>query len=195
MQDLSASDAVERFKDKLKSFAPLPEDHLNRWANILHLKQFGKGEVLLREGQICRNYYFVLNGCIRRFSLEDGKEVNLTFYLEDDFASDFESYRNEEPSPFYLVCLEETTVFCANKNESSQLLDPHFSYYEFLFRFFQSLYFDEINHSDSYKIKSPEERYQYLLEHKPQYFQRIPLTYLASYLGMSRETLTRIRKR
>jgi hypothetical protein len=64
-----------------------------------------------------------------------------------------------------------------------------------LFRLFQDLFFKEEEHSNSFKLLSPEERYQFVIDNKPQYLQRIPLIYLASYLGISRETLTRIRKK
>jgi hypothetical protein len=64
-----------------------------------------------------------------------------------------------------------------------------------LFRFFQRLYLEEEEHSNSFKLLSPEERYNFLLENKPRYLRRIPLTHLASYLGISRETLTRVWQR
>ena len=161
----------------------------------MHEKWVSKGEVLLKEGQVCRQFYFILTGCLRSFSLEEGREINLKFYFEDDFACDFERLRKEEPSKFYIVALEDTTVYYATKKEAVPVFESESSFAVFLFRFFQDLYFGESQHSNTFKLMTPEQRYSFLLENKPHYLQRIPLTHLASYLGMSRETLTRIRKK
>lgn len=158
----------------------------------MHEKHFNKGEVLLREGQVCKEFYYIISGCVRSFSLEEGREVNIRFFFEDEFASDFKSLRYEKPSQFFMVAMEDVKVYFTTKNEALPVLKNSV---RFLFRFFQDQYFRETEHSNTFKLLSPEERYVYLLEHKPQYLQRIPLVHLATYLGMSRETLTRIRKK
>ena len=179
----------------MESFAPISDADFLLIANTLHEKQFDKGEVLLKEGQVCKHYYFILSGCIRRFGLENGREINVKFYFEDDLVSDFVSFRNEKPSQFYFVALEDTDVYCAAKAEAVPIFQASSSLHFLLFRIFQDLFFKEEEHSNSFKLLSPEERYQFLMDNKPEYLQRIPLIYLASYLGISRETLTRIRKK
>jgi len=179
----------------MESFAPISDADFLLVANMMQEKHFSKGEVLLKEGQVCKQYYFILSGCIRSFGLENGREVNVKFYFEDDTACDFISFRREEPSQFYLVAMEDSTVYYATKTDAVPIFQSDASLLMLVFRFFQDLYFKEEEHSNSFKLLSPEERYQYLLEYKPQYLQRIPLKHLASYLGMSRETLTRIRKK
>jgi CRP-like cAMP-binding protein len=144
---------------------------------------------------VCKHYYFILSGCIRRFSLENGKEINVKFYFEDELVSDFVSFRYEEPSQFYFVALEDADVYYATKAEAVPVFQGSSSLHFLLFRIFQDLFFKEEEHSNSFKLLSPEERYQFVIDNRPQYLQRIPLIYLASYLGISRETLTRIRKK
>jgi CRP-like cAMP-binding protein len=129
---------------------------------------------------------------LRSFGLDEGREVNIKFFFEDEFASDFESLRYQTPSQFFMVAMEDVTVFYTTKIEATPVLK---NYLRFLFRFFQDQYLKETEHSNSFKLMSPEERYVYLLENKPYYLQRIPVSHLATYLGMSRETLTRIRKK
>jgi CRP-like cAMP-binding protein len=192
MQAAHALTSLERFRKTLESFTSFSDDDFLLLADMMHEKHFDKGEVLLREGQVCKEFYYILSGCLRSFSLEEGREVNVKFFFEDEFACDFESMREEEPSKFYLVAMEEVTVFYATKTEAVPVM-AHF--YTFLFRFFQEQYFKESEHSNSFKLLSPEERYRYLLAHRPNYLQRIPLVHLATYLGMSRETITRIRKK
>jgi len=188
------NEALARFRKKLESFAPLSDDDFRPFSTIMHEKSFNKGEVILREGQVCKNYYFILQGCIRSFGLEDGREVNVKFYFEDDIASNFLSFRQEEPSQFYLVAMEDCNTYYSTKIEALPIFQDTQALHILLFRLFQDLFFKEEEHANSFKLLSPEERYQFLLEQKPQYLQRIPLTHLASYLAISRETLTRIRR-
>ena len=188
-------EALERYRKKMESFAPLADDDFQNMAALQHEKYCNKGEVLLREGQVCNKFYFIYKGCLRSFGLENGREINVKFYFEDDTASDFDSFRSEQPSNFYLVAMEDSIVYYAVKKEALPVLQGGTTFQMFLFRFFQCLFLDEEKHSNSFKLMTPEERYHFLLENKPEYLQRIPLVHLASYLGMSRETLTRIRKR
>ncbi|WP_440436265.1 Crp/Fnr family transcriptional regulator [Parafilimonas sp.] len=195
MEKFSKEKALQLFKQRLRTFADAPEEDLNQFANVMQIKHFNKGEVILKEGQVCRHFYFILQGCIRSFRMKDGREVNTNFYFEEDIASDFISLRDETPSKFYLVALEECIVYCGSKKEASPVFLNEMSLHAILFRFFQALYFKQMEHSNGFRLLDPEERYKYMLERNPQYLQRIPLSYLASYLGMSRETLSRIRKK
>ncbi|HEX5152081.1 MAG TPA: Crp/Fnr family transcriptional regulator [Parafilimonas sp.] len=194
--DIHTAGTLARYRKKLESFTPISDEDFQHITEAIHEQQFNKGEVLLREGQVCKDYYFVLSGCIRSFGLENGREVNVKFFFEDDTACDFYSFRYEEPSQFYLVAMEDTVVYCATKTEALPVFQQGgASLQTLLFRFFQDLFLKEEEHSNNFKLLSPEERYNFLLEHRPQYLSRVPLIYLASYLGVSRETLTRIRKK
>ena len=189
------AEALERYRQKLASLSPLSEDNFMQLANVMHETHFSKGEVLLREGQVCREYFFIIKGCIRSFGLEDGKEVNVKFYFEDDTVCDYESFRWEKPSEFYFVAMEDTIALSATKADAVPVWASDSGLNMLLFRFFQDLFMKEEEHSNTFKLLSPEERYRFLLENRPQYLTRIPLVYLASYMGVSRETLTRIRQR
>jgi CRP-like cAMP-binding protein len=186
---------LARFRKKMESLTPITDDEFNQFSSVMHEKCFNRGEVILKEGQVCKSYYFIISGCIRSFCLKEGREVNVNFYFEDDTACDFKSFRMEEPSEVYMVAMEDCIVLYGTKTEAVPFLLKEVSLHLFAFRFFQQLYFEEEKHSISFKLLSPEERYQYIFEHKPQYLGRIPLIHLASYLGTSRETLSRIRKK
>lgn len=188
-------EAISRFRQTMDKISPVSEDDFNNLILTLHEDTFDKGEVILREGQVCRRFYYIITGCIRSFGIEDGKEANLSFYFENEFASNFISYRDEQPSQTFMVAMEDCEMFYFDKAQTNPILDSSKSFHTFAFRFFQERFFDEENHSNTFKLLSPEERYKYLLENNPLYLQRIPLTHLASYLGMSRETLSRIRKK
>ena len=187
--------SLSRFRKKMEAFVPIPDDDFQQLAQIMHEKHFNKGDVILKEGQVCKYFYFIVSGCIRSFGLENGRDVNVKFYFEDDIACDFISFRRQEPSQFFLVAVEDCIVYCATKTEAEPIFRNTASLHLNLFRFFQELYLKEEEHSNNLKILSPPGRYEFLLENYPQYLQRIPLVHLASYLGISRETLSRIRNK
>jgi CRP-like cAMP-binding protein len=195
MQTVDKIDALALYRKKMESFSPIPDDEFEQLSEKLREKHFTKGEVLLKEGQICREFFFIISGCIRSFSLENGREVNVKFFFETDTACDFTSFRSEQPSMFYLIVMENTVAYCGIKSEIVPVFAKEVALHMVLFRFFQDLYFREEVQANSFKLLSPEERYNFLVEHDPKYLNRIPLVHLASYLGMSRETLTRIRQR
>jgi CRP-like cAMP-binding protein len=183
------------FRKKMQSLASVSNENIEELEAVMHQKFINRGEVVLQEGQVCRIYYFIVKGCMRSFGLKEGREVNVNFYFENDTACDFDSFRKEVPSEFYMVAMEDCEVLYAVKSEAGPVWLNNLSLHELIFRFFQELYLEEEKHSNSFKLLTPEERYQYVIDCKPDYLQRIPLIHLASYLGISRETLNRIRNR
>ena len=152
MEITNTSTALARYRKKLESLAPISDDDFRNLAGTLREKHFNRGEVLLKEGQVSREYYFIISGCIRSFGLEDGREVNVKFYFEDDTACDFASFRSEQPSHFYLVAMEDTVVFHATKTEAGPVFENGVSLHMLLFRFFQDLYLKEEEHSNIRRI-------------------------------------------
>ena len=188
-------EAILQFRNTVEAISHVSDEEFHHLAAVMHKKHFDKGEVILGEGQVCRSFYFILTGCIRSFGVEHGKEMNLKFFFEEDIVSNFVSLREEQPSEIYLVAMEDCEVLSCVKAEYLPIFEESVEFKTFLFRFFQQLFLREEQHSNTFKLLSPEERYLYLLNNSPHYLQRIPLTQLATYLGVSRETLTRIRKR
>src|SRR5436853_5999632 len=142
MKTNNIPDAAQRFRKKWETYAPVSDDEFQYVPATLHEKHFSKGEVLLKEGQVCNKYYFIYSGSVRSFCLEDGREVNLKFYFEDDIACDFASFRSEEPSQYYLIAMEDTITYCAAKKDAVPVFQNSTSWVMILFRFFQQLYFE-----------------------------------------------------
>ena len=194
MENDNLQQALAIFKKSLQDiYLPLPDSDFEQLAKVMHYKRYNKGEVVLQEGKVCRHFWFILKGCFRIFAVEKGVDVNVRFFFEHSIASDFISLRHQVPSNFYIVALEDTEVLYSYKPDYKPVLSFSKSLVALTAEFFAYQFFDEIEHSNSFKLMSPEERYHNLLKNRPRYFQRIPLTYLASYLGMSRKTLSRIR--
>lgn len=158
-------------------------------------KQFAKGDVIAVEGKVCTNCWFIEDGYLRATTTKDGKEIHLNFWLEDTFASNLKSMRTQAVSEFSIVAGEKTRV---REFEGAMLLklyerSPQFE--SFGRKLLEELLIEQEEHINLFKLTTPTERYQYIVKHKPKLLQRISLTMLSSYLGISRETLSRIRKR
>ena len=182
------------FRKAVNSVHVLADSDLERIEQVLHYKKYSKGAVILQEGKVCRKFWFILKGCFRIFSLENGSEVNVQFFLERRIATDFISLRHQTPSRFFITALEDTEVLYSSKPEYLPVLNFSKAMVKLTAAFFATHFLNEVEHANSFKMLTPEQRYKNLLSTTPDYIQRIPLTYLASYLGMSRKTLTRIRQ-
>lgn len=154
-----------------------------------------KGEHILNEGQISREFFFVCKGCVRMYYNANGEEKTSYFYEENSFPSSYESYVKEVPSNHYLQCIEDTTLAIIKKELANQMLQvsPKFGQLAIMIMEEELSVYQEL--LANFVMLSPEQRYQKLLETQPHLLLRIPQQYLATYLGVRPETLSRIRKR
>lgn len=186
---------LQEFKNQFGLLSNVPNEDFERLLPLFGFKQCRKKEVILSEGQVCRHLFFILEGAVRGFSIHEGKEINVEFYFENDIVADFYSLRHEIPSKMFLIAIEPCKLLAIAKVDYEHVFGDSLPLTSAAGRFFQNKFFKEEAHSTSFKALSPEERYLYVIEHQPHLIQRVPLTYLASYLGVSRETLSRIRSR
>ena len=163
--------------------------------SILSEQKISKGDFILTEGQICQKLCFVKSGAFRAFYLQDGKEINNEFFLENSIATDHESLTTQQPSRLYLEALEPVSGIVLHRDDLIELykLSPDL---QAVGRDLLSLLLIERNrYASLFTLNTPTERYHYLLENRPDILERIPLQFIASYLGMARETLSRIRRK
>jgi CRP-like cAMP-binding protein len=187
---------VSRFHEAMNQLHPVPAETLNAFLNQFELIDLKKGEVLLREGEVCKHLYFILKGGIRCFmNDENGKEINLHFYFEDQLASEFKSLRFQIPSDRNLVTLTASKVLRAARPDYIELFANNIDFTQAAFRFFQEMFLQEEEHSEMLRKLSADERYQYVMAQHPHLLQKVSLTQLASWLGISRESVSRIRAR
>ena len=138
---------------------------------------------------------FVEKGYLRTFITESGNEINTDFTFESNFTTNLKSLRSSTPSETTIQAGESTIIyeFDAVKLLDLYKLSPEIE--SFGRKLLEQLLISKEEHSNWFKIYSPAERYQYLVSNKPEMLQRVSLSQLASYIGISRETLSRIRKR
>ena len=179
----------------ISQFTQLSQGEMEEIVRTMKFKTFKKGTILLKEGQIAKLCYFVLKGCIRQYFLVDGEEKTTNFYTEGQPVTPYEGTFKRAPSRYYLACVEDTTVTTSTPEDQA-------AFFEKLPRLEAVSYLameEELGKTQeqltSFVLRSPEARYLYLLNTRPDLIDRLPQSQLASYLGVTAESLSRIRKR
>lgn len=176
-------------------FCPNNEEEAKAIYESVEIKLFKKGSILLKEGEIATQCYFILKGCVRQYYIIDGEEKTTAFYTEEQGISSALSASQKIPAKHYLACVENTlvTIF-PNKNEV--VLYEKFPRMETLSRKETEKELGEYQELlASYMTTTPEARYLDLLKTRPELLERVPQYQLASFLGVKPESLSRIRKR
>ena len=154
-----------------------------------------KNEFLVTNGKRCRHLYFLQQGALRGYYTLEGKEITHWFAFENDFVTSFHSFITGQPAVENIQLLEGSILWSMSREKLNVLLDC-FPEVERLVRIIYENYYIRLEERFiNSQFKSAAERYQNLLEQSPHIVERVPLGYIASYLGISQETLSRIRGR
>ena len=157
-------------------------------------RQYKKDTILLKEGQNSDNGYFVIKGCIRCYYIKDHEEKTTAFYTETESLEPVcKIYK--KPSEYCVSCVEDSILIVAN-SEMEQLIFEKFPKFETLCRVLsEQLLAKNQSSFDEFKTTTPEQKYLNLLQNRPDLTQRVPQYQLASYLGITPQSLSRIRTR
>ena len=172
----------------------LEEDEYQLFESGCTPKSFGRKEYLLRSGQTARGVYFILEGAIGKYTLQDGKEIFEDFFFEGEFATDVASLTQQQQSEYYLMALESTEVLYAPREHLLQLYEIKPNFLNFGRKMLTELLVEKMRFSSLHTRMTARERYEKVRDEQPRLLQRVPLQYLCSYLGMTRETLSRVRR-
>jgi len=174
----------------------LTKEEKEFFISILQYRKFEKGEIVLNYGEICKQQYFVISGCLRNYSIDEyGKEHVMMFAQTDWWTSDMYSYVTETPAENIIDALVDTEVFEIKKEDMEKVYErvPKFE------RFFRILFQNAIVNNTrriSMGMSVPaEERYTAFIKQYPAIYKHIPLKHIASYLGISPEFLSKIRNK
>ncbi|MCX6291003.1 MAG: Crp/Fnr family transcriptional regulator [Bacteroidetes bacterium] len=164
--------------------------------HFLEKKILRRKEHFLMEGEVCHTKGIVNKGCFRRYVIDGhGKEVILNFALEDWWIGDLDSFNNSKPTEYNVQALEDSEVLCISRMNHLRLCELIPKYKVFHEDKTRRSHYASLKRLTLAQSGSPEEKYLLLLKQQPQLFQRVPLHYIASYLGIEPESLSRIRKR
>lgn len=174
----------------------LDEEEKKYFLGILHYKKLEKGTVLLNYGEIAKSQYFVIDGCLRNYSIdEDGKEHIIAFATKDWWLSDLYSYITETPAEQAIDALVETEVFEIMKWDMEKVFERIPKFERFFRILFQNAMVSQMRRIRQGMSVPAEDRYMEFIKQYPGIFQQIPLKHIASYLGISPEFLSKIRNK
>lgn len=184
-----------RFKNFIDHFAveqELTDETKAEICNHLSILHFNKKHVLIKENQYHDFAYFVIKGAVRSYYLKDGVEVNTWFALENDMVGSLQNFKNC-PSRTTIELVENSSLISINLKQIKPLMLRNVQIANFIYAIIEeyALFLEDKVYFS--QMMSSMDKYLALLEQDPQLFQRVPLQYIASFLGISRETLSRLR--
>jgi CRP-like cAMP-binding protein len=154
-----------------------------------------KNQFLLAPGKTCRHLYFLEEGALRGFYNLEGKEITYWFGFAPELVTSFHSYITAQPAVESIQVLEGSMLWAISKDKLTQLMNAHHEIERLVRIAYERYYIRLEERFVNAQFKTATERYQNLLLQTPHILERVPLGYVASYLGISQETLSRIRSR
>lgn len=166
-------------------------EHLGLWEKKLVLS---RNDYLKVKGSIDTNLYFVVSGSVRIYVIEEDEEHTIRFGYKDNFIAALDSFISEQSSDLYIQALKETQLKVIGKKAYLEFIQGTPENRKLWNIILEQLIFQQMERERDILISSPLERYRRVLKRSPQLFQQIPNKYIASYLRMSPETLSRLKK-
>ncbi len=160
---------------------------------VVKAKRYTKGDVLLEKGDISKEIFFVIDGVLRSVCEADGKEITRWFCFPDHFATAYFSFVYRQPSEDCIVAVTDTQTLSLSYADLQQLSHHDPIWIDLNRRLLEYHYTNLLDRVMSFQAQSAKERYVSLIEETPDIEEQVPLGYLASFLGMSQETLSRLR--
>lgn len=184
---------MEDFIEFISQYVQLSNEAEKDIINLAKIEKLPKGEILLKEGKICKRLYFIAEGGVRSYLYQKGKDITHWVYLEQMIFTSWASYITNQPSSEYIETIENSVLISVSFEQWQELFEIHPE----LERFGRYIAEEQIALIDEfYKgfyFLSAKEKYDALIKVYPSILQKANLGYVASILGISQETLSRIR--
>lgn len=180
-------------RELARRYSTMTHEELDMLESILVAKRYAKNEKILSEGEVCENIYWIVKGLVRQFYYKNGKELTEYMATENNICMCIESLFLEQPTNLQIMAIEPTILYCLPKAKLEAVAMKSVNI-QILYRKIleESLILSQI-HADMLRFESALDRYQKLVKRSPQLVLRAPLVYIASYLQMTPETLSRVR--
>lgn len=186
---------MQQLLTHITNYAPLSNEAQLALQDCFEKITIAKHEFLLTQGQVCRHLYFLEKGALRGFYNLDGKEITHWFGFEKDFVTSFHSFITHEASVENIQLLEGCILWAISKETLTNLFNQYHEIERLMRIAYEKYYIRLEERFVNAQFKSASERYENLLQQTPHIIERVPLGYIASYLGISQETLSRIRSK
>ena len=180
-------------RELARKYSTMTHDELDILESILEPVKYGKGEMILSEGEVCRGISYIEKGLVRQFYNKNGKEVTEHLGVDHTIFMCIESLFKEEPTRLQVEALEATLVYILPKSKLEAAAIRNVNIQMLYRKILEESLIQSQVHADLMRFETAPNKYKRLCELSPQVVLRAPLTYIASYLQMTPETLSRIR--
>jgi CRP-like cAMP-binding protein len=188
--DINSQSNFNKVRDALQQLGRFSEKESHIFFAHIKAVTVPKNYYLVKEGNVCQSFYLVVQGSFRHYQITDtGNEITQNLYLDNDWIVDYKSFTSQQPSSSVIQATEDSEVFELSVYDLHYLMKTSDAFFQ-LGRIFQFA----LQQGLHLQISTPKERYIFLLQNKPRLIQRFQLKYIASYLGMTPETLSRVRR-
>ena len=193
MKELVGTNKRDIARELARRYSTMTHEELDVLESILVPFKYAKGEMILKEGEVCRQFSYIEKGLVRQFYYKHGKEVTEHLAAEHSVFMCIESLFREEPTRLQVEAIEPTVVYALPKDELERVA-MHNVNIQILYRKIleESLIQSQV-HADLVRFETAQDRYKKMCKLMPQVVLRAPLVYIASYLQMTPETLSRVR--
>ncbi len=181
------------YLNRLNEISPLSEDTKGLLSENLQSQEYKKGEYILNFGETCKHIYFVNKGFIRIFYYKNGVDITEWFASEKHFFFSISSYFNETPSKLIIEVIEDSEIIMQSKAGFEKLRKSNIEITNLYIELFSKSLIGSQKRMESIQFETAKERYQSLLVEKPSILKKVPLQFIATFLGITKETLSRIR--
>jgi CRP/FNR family transcriptional regulator, anaerobic regulatory protein len=185
----------QQFKSWLKNVSFLTEQDCALFEPYLTTKKIANKQIILSEEQICKELGFINKGSFRIYYLSDGKEINTHFCFENEFIVDYDSFLEQKPSRYFMQALEDAEIVTFSLQTLQNAYNSSQNWERFGRIMAEYSYKIITNRVEGFLFMDGKQRYLKLIQNQPHILNRVPLYHIASYLGLERESLSRLRKK
>jgi len=182
-------------REFIHGFAKFSDEGWNALRSIARLREFEKGEHLIEAGKIHQSLFFISKGFCRAYHVQDGGEINTNFYFEKEIVTHMNGYVNDQQSTFAVQACEPVIAYEFYRDDVFEISKRVPEIGIIGKRSLELIAAKQEQQIELYRLLTAGQRYEHLQKHQPEMLQRVSLTQLSSYLGVARETLSRIRRK
>lgn len=184
---------MQKLIDYIEQFVKLDSEAIKELENLAEIEIYKKNQYILEQGQYCNKIWFIKSGMVRKYYLHDGNEISTWIHTENNTFTSLQSYAQNMPSDEFINTCEDTEVISISKTNSKKLA-KHYHFVIFSNAIIEQEFVNMDKHTRAFNQRNAKGKYEYLKEIAPEIIKRAKIGHTASIIGVSRETLSRIRK-
>jgi CRP-like cAMP-binding protein len=191
----NSSTDISLLLDTLSYFHPLSDGIRGYLKKHVYVCSFPKGKLILKAGQVCEHIYFIQKGAVRGFIKDGRKDVTTWITAENELVSSISGFTDQEPALENMQTIEACEMLALTFNDLQNLYEQFPEFNIVSRKLLEHYYRDAEGRAFIARLSSAEGKYRYFVSNNPHLVNRIPLKYVASFLGITLETLSRVRRK